>query len=399
MAVLDHQKETTVSTQSEMYSVRYKNACLTCGKRGHPANKCRFRQMTCYKCGKQGHLQAVCREQVRVPDKHTVKQLEPATEQEDEMTIWTITGGQAEGYYIHLTINSAPVKMELDTGAAVSVMCDQQWKRMFGETVVLELYKEKPLQGYSGHEVQVIGQAKVEVEYGNQRYQLPLLVVAGTQRPPLFSRNWLQSIQLDWTALHQLRETALGIVGRFPAVFGRDVGTIKEYKAIIRLRQGTKPIFKKSRSVAYALQPSLELELNRMQQEGILEPVKRSEWATPLVIIPKSNGKLRVCGDFKVTINQCVETKTYPLPTIDDIFARLAGGRIFTKLDLSQAYLQLPVDDDSKDLLVIKDCSGIIACHMEYQWYQQYFNPSWTAYCIICQLLVTWMISSFLPLQ
>ena len=315
--MLDHQKETTVSTQSEMYSVRYKNVCLTCGKRGHPANKCHFRQMTCYKCGKQGHLQAVCREQVRVPDKHTVKQLEPATEQEDEMTIWTITGGQTEGYYIHLTINSAPVKMELDTGAAVSVMCDQQWKRMFGETVVLELYKEKPLQGYSGHEVQVvIGQAKVEVEYGNQRYQLPLLVVAGTQRPSLFSRNWLQSIQLDWTALHQLRENALGIVGRFPAVFGRDVGTIKEYKAIIRLRQGTKPIFKKSRSVAYALQPALELELNRMQQEGILEPVKRSEWATPLVIVPKSNGKLRVCGDFKVTINQCVETKTYPLPTV-----------------------------------------------------------------------------------
>ena len=142
-------------------------------------------------------------------------------------------------------------------------------------------------------------------------------------------------------------------------MFGRDVGTIKGYKAIIRLRQGTKPIFKKSRSVAYTLQPALELELNRMQQEGILEPVERSEWATPLVIVPKSNGKLRVYGDFKVTINQCVETKTYPLPTTDDIFARLAGGRIFTKLDLLQAYLQLPVDDDSKDLLVINTPKGL----------------------------------------
>ena len=97
MAVLDHQwhqKETTVSTQSEMYSVRYKNACLTCGKRGHPANKCRFRQMTCYKCGKQGHLQAVCREQVRVPDKHTVKQLEPARGQDDHMDNYRRTGGR-----------------------------------------------------------------------------------------------------------------------------------------------------------------------------------------------------------------------------------------------------------------------------------------------------------------
>ena len=148
----------------------------------------------------------------------------------------------------------------------------------------------------------------MEVEYGNQRYQLPLLVVAGNQRPPLFSRNWLQSIQLDWTALHKLRENTSSIVSRFPAVFNKDVGTIKGYKAIIRLRQGTKPIFKKSRSVAYALQPALELELNRMQQEGILEPVERSEWATPLVIVPKSNGKLRVChykpvcGDKDISI-------------------------------------------------------------------------------------------------
>ena len=94
--------------------------------------------------------------------------------------------------------------MELDTGAAVSVMCDKQWKRMFGQTVALKLYKGKPLQGYSGHVIQVIGQAKVEVGYGHQKCQLPFLVVEGNQRPPLFGHNWLQSIQLDWTALHQL---------------------------------------------------------------------------------------------------------------------------------------------------------------------------------------------------
>ena len=65
--------------------------------------------------------------------------------------------------------------------------------------------------------------------------------------------------------------------------------------------------------MAYALQPALETELERMQAEGILEPVERSEWATPLVIVPKSNGKIRVCGNFKVTINQCVETKSCQL--------------------------------------------------------------------------------------
>jgi len=59
-----------------------------------------------------------------------------------------------------------------------------------------------------------------------------------------------------------------------------------------------------------------------MQKEGILGLVEKSDWATPLVIVLKSNGKIGVCGDFKVTINQCVETKLYPLPTVEDIFAR-----------------------------------------------------------------------------
>ena len=99
------------------------------------------------------------------------------------------------------------------------------------------------------------------------------------------------------------------------------------------------------------------------------------------MIVPKSNGKIRVCGDFKVTINQCAETKSYPLPTTEDIFAHLAGGRVFSKLDLSQAYLQLPVDEECKDLLVINAPKGTIDYCMGYPWHQQYSNLYWILFC------------------
>ena len=78
--------------------------------------------------------------------------------------------------------------------------------------------------------------------------------------------------------------------------------------------------FKKSQSLGYALHSALEVKLNRMQLEGILESVKRNVWATPLVIVLKNDDKLRLCGDFKITISQCVETKTYPLLATEDIF-------------------------------------------------------------------------------
>ena len=59
-----------------------------------------------------------------------------------------------------------------------------------------------------------------------------------------------------------------------------------------------------------------------------------SDWATPIVPVPKKDGTFRICGDYKFEVGQ------YPLPKPEDIFATLAGGTAFSKIDLSQAYQQ-----------------------------------------------------------
>ena len=53
--------------------------------------------------------------------------------------------------------------------------------------------------------------------------------------------------------------------------------------------------------------------------------------------VHKKDGSVRICGDCKMTINQVLDVDQYPLPTPDDLFATLAGGQKFTKLDLAQA--------------------------------------------------------------
>jgi len=180
------------------------------------------------------------------------------------------------------------------------------------------------------------------------------VVIAGRQRPALFGRNWWAVIRLNWSTLHKIQDDKLqNILAKHVVLFQQGIGTIKQYKADLRLQAGAKPVFKKSRLVVYALQPALDNELECLQQAGILEPVVSSEWAMPLMVVHKSNGRLRVCGDYKITINQSVEKKVYLLPTAEDLFAKLAGGKVFLKLDMSQAYQQLPLDDDSKKLLVV----------------------------------------------
>ena len=66
-----------------------------------------------------------------------------------------------------------------------------------------------------------------------------------------------------------------------------------------------------------------------------------SDWAAPIVAVHKKDEKFRICGDYKVTINQALNVEQYPLRKPDEFFATLAKGKVFSKLDLSQAYLQV----------------------------------------------------------
>ena len=109
----------------------------------------------------------------------------------------------------------------------------------------------------------------------------------------------------------------------------------------------------------YALKPKIDKELDHLVERGILEKVSYSDWATPIVPVPKPNGNVRICGDFKVTLNPVLEVDKYPLPRTDDIFASLSQGQMFSKIDLKDAYLQMEVDDSTKELLTINTHKGL----------------------------------------
>ena len=148
------------------------------------------------------------------------------------------------------------------------------------------------------------------------------------------------------------------VMAKYPRVLKPGLGTMT-VDGHLYVKPGTKPRFKKARSVPYSLHPKLEAEYKRLQAEGILVPVSHSDWATPVVPVAKADNSIRVCGDFKVTVNDVLDIDKYPLSNPQDLFAALAGGKIFTKLDLSHAYQQMPLDEESQKYVTINTHMGL----------------------------------------
>lgn len=103
----------------------------------------------------------------------------------------------------------------------------------------------------------------------------------------------------------------------------------------------------------------MDEEIDRLLKEGIVTPVKYSEWAAPVVPILKPDGSVRLCGDYKLTVNTVSSLEQYPIPRVDDLFAALAKGKQFSKLDMSHAYQQILMDNDSKKYLTVNTHRGL----------------------------------------
>ncbi|XP_042143775.1 uncharacterized protein K02A2.6-like [Ixodes scapularis] len=100
-------------------------------------------------------------------------------------------------------------------------------------------------------------------------------------------------------------------------------------------------------------------ELDRLVKNGVISAVPHADWATPIVPVLKKDGTIRICGDFKLTVNSACCTEQYPLPVIDDLFAALNGRDRYSTVDLRDAYNQVPLDDESKKLTVINTHRGL----------------------------------------
>ncbi len=291
------------------------------------------------------------RKQGRSTRKNAVRFVESDSDSEDQEEVLLLHIGtvskldsKSPPIQVQVVIDECNVDMEVDTGASVTIMSESKFYNLWPGRSLDKT--EVRLQSYSKETIPVLGSTQVSVCYDNQVVQLPLIVVEGTG-PTLLGRNWLLKIQLNWAKLYYASNSDLqSIVDKYSAVFEEGLGTYKGYQAKIHVDPNANPCFFKPRTVPYSMREGIEAELSKLVAEGTLVPVEHSDWDAPIVPVLKPDGKtVRICGDFRLTVNPVSKLDQYPIPKIEDLFATLARGEKFTKLDLSQAYQQLTLDD------------------------------------------------------
>ena len=343
--------------------------CYRCGG-NHLANVCRHKDTECGFCRKKGHLARVCRAKRRAQEtsmqsQNTRKNMfvtEELKRDETDRTyeMFTLEDQSNEPTRMQVLLNDVPVDMVLDTGASLSIISQMTFNRLKQHDATLTLHPSSTqLLTYTGEPIPVVGVTSMTAQYGEKVATLSAQVVAG-EGPDLMGRDWLGRLNVNIGQVNLLEHDKIKeVLDKHEAVFDGSIGCLKDVQVTLQVNETAKPKFLKPRTVPYLLREKVEKQLSTMEQQGIISPVQHSQWAAPIVPIPKSDGTVRICGDFKTTINQASVTETYPLPRVDDLFADLSGGRLFTKLDMSNAYLQLPLSDESKQYVTINTHKGL----------------------------------------
>ena len=352
--------------------------CYHCGHSGHRPDQCKFKTATCYYCGKTRHIRTVCQSRKatlhhpinrqsswplprsssnpspqllsepspRQPSnrsnlfrssqaKHSadlkqINKVEPEHSNE-EYTLFNVPTNRNMSLLTTVLINDIPLSMEIDTGAAFSVISKQTYTEHFSQCSLQST--KVNLKTYTGESFIVHGEFTAKIKYESQTLDLPL-IVAGEDGPSLLGRNWLYSLCLNWMTIFQLYNRPMeDLLQKYSNVFTEKLGPLKGFKAKLLVDESKLAIYCKAHPVPYTIQAQVKDELNRLVQQKIIEPIPFSKWAAPIVPVLKADKKsIRTCGDFKQTINRVVNLECYPIPKIQDLFSQLSGGIVSQKL-------------------------------------------------------------------
>ena len=253
-----------------------------------------------------------------------------------------------------MKINEHEIDFKLDTGAAVTAIPSK-----YIDELGLTCQKTQSiLKGAGNHELKTLGTSLVNIVYKGENFQEKIHIIDNLVTPllgkPSITKLGLVKVldEVDCNA---------GWQEEFSKLF-RGLGSM-ETKVKIQLKEDVAPFVQVSpRRIAAARRQPLKLELQRMESLGVIRKVEEpTDWCSPCIVVPKKDGRIRVCIDF-TKLNSAVKREYHPLPATDESLSMLSKAKVFSKLDANCGYWQLELDQDSQKLTTFITPFGRYLC-------------------------------------
>ena len=357
--------------------------CIRCGRRGHSPKDCRFKNSTCNYCDKIGHLEFACLKKKR--DSKNLKHEQKKAGKAPQLPVNSIKVPELQ---LPIKLDGKlTIDFEIDTGAGESFIGKNTWHKI-GKPKL-----EEPTQHFesaSQHKLPILGSITLQTEtaaHSKKSDNQKLLKFNVSELPTLnlLGRNAIMQLGISVDTLledksanlrchaifedlkpdHELQKACSQLCEEFPNLFKNELGKLKDFELEVKFKTDAKPVFCKPRAVPFALQEDLTQTFEAGIKRGVWQRTQFNEYGTPVVPIrkPASQGKkaaLRVCGDYSVTVNSQLETHRHPIPTPEKLMQKLSGGYGFTKIDLADAYNQIPLGPETQKRLALSTNQGVL---------------------------------------
>lgn len=330
--------------------------CYRCGT-NHTYRNCPAFGKICKKCGGRNHSEKVCKATTSQKQGNKHKELhamieDDSKEEEDAFELYSVSSKGCTEWKQEIETNGLTIMFKLDTGSEVNVINKNYYDRLEHKPE-LELAKVK-ISAYSGHPIDIIGKCKLtcKVKQLHKEYDF---YVTTKQLTPILGIRACEELQLvkrlRAISTKDFKRTPKDIIENYKDVF-QGVGKLKtQYE--INVSSDAVPKICAARRIPLSLKGKVKIELQEMEKEGIIKrETEPTDWVHPIVLANKPNGRLRICLDPR-PLNTYINRQHHPIPTVETILADIQEAKVFTVLDASSAFWQIPLTDKSSKLCTV----------------------------------------------